>query len=127
MTHIIIGGGSGFIGSALTQALRDRGDKVTVLSRTPGEQRITWDSLANGLPDCDAIVNLAGEHILQPAKRWTESYRQEVIASPAQWTILNWMKTARQWGSISLQNLSANGKRPPITLTMIASAMCGSG
>jgi uncharacterized protein (TIGR01777 family) len=79
--HVIIGGGSGFIGSALTQALRARGDKVTVLSRTPGKKRITWDSLANGLPDCDAVVNLAGEHILQPGRRWTESYRQEVISS----------------------------------------------
>lgn len=81
MKHVIIGGGSGFIGSALTQALRRRGDQVTILSRTPGDQRITWDSLADGLPNCDAVVNLAGEHILQPGRRWNDTYRDEVIAS----------------------------------------------
>jgi uncharacterized protein (TIGR01777 family) len=81
LKHVIIGGGSGFIGSALTKTLRDRGDKVTVLSRFSGDQRITWNSLADGLPDCDAVVNLAGEHILQPGRRWTDAYRDEVIAS----------------------------------------------
>lgn len=81
LKHIIIGGGSGFIGAALTKTLRDRGDQVTVLSRTPGDERITWDSLANGLPDCDAVVNLAGEHILQPGRRWNDTYRNQVIAS----------------------------------------------
>ncbi|MEM9785066.1 MAG: NAD-dependent epimerase/dehydratase family protein [Pseudomonadota bacterium] len=81
MKHIIIGGGSGFIGSALTQALRARGDQVTILSRSPGDQRITWDSLSDGLPRSDAVVNLAGEHILQPGRRWTDKYRDEVIAS----------------------------------------------
>lgn len=35
--HIIIGGGSGFIGSALSKALRARGDRVTILSRTAGD------------------------------------------------------------------------------------------
>ncbi len=84
--HIIIGGGSGFIGSALTKVLRDRGDKVTVLSRTPGDQKITWDSLSDGLPPCDAVVNLAGEHILQPGRRWNEAYKTQVITSRTQTT-----------------------------------------
>ncbi len=80
--HVVIGGGSGFIGSALTEALRARGDTVTLISRTPGPDRITWDDLAeNGLPPCDAVVNLAGQHILQPGRRWTKAYRDEVIAS----------------------------------------------
>lgn len=29
MQHVVIGGGSGFIGTALTEALRARGDRVT--------------------------------------------------------------------------------------------------
>ena len=79
---ILIGGGSGFIGSALTTHLRARGDRVTLLSRTPGEQRITWEDLQRApLPRFDAVVNLAGQHILDPRRRWTESYKQEVIRS----------------------------------------------
>ena len=80
--HIVIGGGSGFIGSALSKALCARGDTVTLISRTPGPDRITWDDLAsNGLPACDAVVNLAGQHILDVSRRWDDAYRNEVINS----------------------------------------------
>jgi uncharacterized protein len=80
--HVVIGGGSGFIGSALAKALRGRGDKVTVISRTPGPDRITWDALADkGLPGCDAVVNLAGQHILSLSRRWNDAYRDEVLSS----------------------------------------------
>jgi len=80
--HVVIGGGSGFIGSALQSALRDRGDRVTLISRTPGLDRITWDELAKtGLPDCDVVVNLAGQHILDMSRRWNDAYRDEVLSS----------------------------------------------
>lgn len=80
--HIVIGGGSGFIGDMLTIALRERGDRVTWISRTAGPNRITWDDLSQtGLPDCDAVVNLAGQHILDVRRRWTDAYRAEVIDS----------------------------------------------
>lgn len=80
--HVVVGGGSGFIGSALTRALRARGDRVTWISRTPGPDRITWDDLATrGLPPCDAVVNLAGQHILDLRRRWSDAYRDEVIRS----------------------------------------------
>jgi len=80
--HVVIGGGSGFIGTALTQFLRSRGDEITWISREPGLGRITWDRVArDGLPACDAVVNLAGAHILDPRRRWTPAYRDEVIAS----------------------------------------------
>lgn len=80
--HIIIGGGSGFIGDVLTIALRARGDKVTWISRTAGLDRITWEDVdASGLPPCDAVVNLAGQHILDVRRRWNEEYRDEVIQS----------------------------------------------
>lgn len=38
----ILGGGSGFLGRALTQLLRSRGHEVTLISRHPGKDRITW-------------------------------------------------------------------------------------
>lgn len=87
--HIVIGGGSGFIGSALAEPLRARGDRVTLISRTAGRGRITWDDLArNGLPACDVVVNLAGRHILDPTRRWTARYREEVIRSRVETTTL---------------------------------------
>lgn len=85
--HIVIGGGSGFIGTALTAALRQRGDRVTWISRTAGPDRITWGALArDGLPPCDAVVNLAGMHILNPTRPWNAAYRDEVIRSRVETT-----------------------------------------
>jgi uncharacterized protein len=85
--HIIIGGGSGFIGSALTAALQARGDRVTILSRTPAPGKITWQDLARqGLPACDVVVNLAGQHILDLTRRWDAAYRNEVINSRVETT-----------------------------------------
>jgi NAD(P)-dependent dehydrogenase (short-subunit alcohol dehydrogenase family) len=87
LRHVVIGGGSGFIGSALTRALTARGDRVTIISRTPGPERMTWDDLAqDGIPACDAVVNFAGQHILNLKRRWTPAYRDEVIQSRVQTT-----------------------------------------
>ncbi|XP_059037779.1 epimerase family protein SDR39U1 isoform X1 [Mustela lutreola] len=76
------GGGTGFIGTALTQLLKARGHEVMLVSRKPGPDRITWDELdTSGLPHCDAAVNLAGENILNPLRRWNESFQKEVLNS----------------------------------------------
>jgi len=80
--HVLIGGGSGFIGSALTARLRARGDRVTWISRTPGPECITWQDVERGaIPACDAVINLAGQHILDVRRRWNDAYRQEVLRS----------------------------------------------
>jgi NAD dependent epimerase/dehydratase family enzyme len=85
--HYLIGGGSGFIGGALTAALRDRGDRVTWISRVEGAGRMTWTALAqDGLPPCDGVVNLAGMHILNLGRRWNDAYRSEVIRSRVETT-----------------------------------------
>ncbi len=85
--HVVIGGGSGFIGSALSKALRARGDRVTIISRYPGDDRITWEQVkSESFPPCDAVVNLAGQHILDVRRRWTPAYRAEVIASRVETT-----------------------------------------
>lgn len=36
------GGGTGFIGSAFQYLLKKRGYDVTIISRMPGPQRLTW-------------------------------------------------------------------------------------
>ena len=80
--HVIIGGGSGFVGQSATEALKARGDTVTWISRTEGPGRLTWAQLEkDGLPNCDAVLNLAGQHILNPRRRWNAAYRDEVIRS----------------------------------------------
>ena len=80
--HILIGGGSGFIGSALTARLRARGDEVTWISRTAGPGRITWQDVERGdIPPCDVVINLAGQHILDMRRRWNDAFIQEVLRS----------------------------------------------
>jgi len=85
--HIVIGGGSGFIGRALTQVLRERGDRVTIISRVDQPGGLTWDHVrCHGLPLCDVVINLAGKHILDMTRLWTPKYRDEVIRSRVETT-----------------------------------------
>ncbi|XP_055989735.1 epimerase family protein SDR39U1 [Sorex fumeus] len=80
--RVLVGGGTGFVGTALTQLLKARGHEVTLVSRKPGPGRVTWKELsASGLPPCDAAVNLAGENILNPLRRWNEAFQKEVLNS----------------------------------------------
>ena len=85
--HVVIGGGSGFVGRALSNALRQRGDRVTIVSRDAGSNRLTWDDIErDGLPACDVVINLAGKHILDLRRRWTAAYRDELLQSRVETT-----------------------------------------
>lgn len=89
--RVIILGGSGFIGRALTQALISRGDEVVVPTRhvpaaTPstGPEYQLWDgqdhsSLSQLLNGADAVINLLGENIA--AKRWSSAQKERIISS----------------------------------------------
>lgn len=78
--HVILGGGTGFIGSAFNYLLKKKGYSVTIISRMPGPQRLTWfDITSNGLPEgVTAVVNLAGQNVLDPTRRWTPGFKQNV-------------------------------------------------
>ncbi|XP_042219738.1 epimerase family protein SDR39U1-like isoform X3 [Homarus americanus] len=80
---VVVGGGTGFIGTALCNSLRHRGYDVLAVSRKPGPYRITWSDFSNkGLPDSTtAVVSLAGQNVLDPVRRWTEGFKQNVWAS----------------------------------------------
>ena len=92
--HIVIAGGSGFLGSALTRTLTAEGHHVSVLTRnrdntrTSAQPHVTvvpwepngktgpWAAAVNG---ADAIVNLSGESI--GARRWSASQKQKLRES----------------------------------------------
>ncbi|NWI10342.1 D39U1 protein, partial [Crypturellus soui] len=81
------GGGTGFVGRALTQLLRIRGHEVTHISRQGGKDRVSWEELSrSGLPSCDAVVNLAGENVLNPFRRWDDAFCREIISSRVETT-----------------------------------------
>jgi len=84
--HIAITGASGLIGTELTNALRARGDRVTIFVRrepvTSDEAR--WDPErgtidAEGLAGIDAAIHLAGEPI--GARRWTATQKARILES----------------------------------------------
>jgi hypothetical protein len=93
--HILITGGTGLIGQALTRTLRKDGHRVTILSRAPeyyppddpGVEVIGWDSQSTRgwgpyVEAADAIINLAGESLARG--RWTSAKRREILNSRLQ-------------------------------------------
>ncbi len=86
---VVITGGTGLIGSALTDNLLGAGHEVIVLTRNPDEYRrsmpeavhlVQWDAKTAGewvaeADGADAVVNLAGASL---DNRWTDSYKQRV-------------------------------------------------
>ncbi|KAK7478374.1 hypothetical protein BaRGS_00030378, partial [Batillaria attramentaria] len=76
-------GGSGFIGRHVTKLLKENGMKVLWASRAAGPNKITWSDLQRrGLPEgVTAVVSMSGENILNPMKRWNDSFKEAVRAS----------------------------------------------
>lgn len=77
---IAVGGGTGFIGSHLSELLNQKGYNVVNVVRMPGTKNISWSKLElQGLPNqtC-AVVNLAGQQFLDFTKAWTPGFKQNV-------------------------------------------------
>jgi len=97
--HILIIGGSGMLGCALTDLLTARGDHVTILSRNPdhtsfpdGVQVAKWDGRTSTgwgslVEEMDVVVNLAGHRIAGNHlgeivfKRWTSKEKALILSS----------------------------------------------
>jgi hypothetical protein len=85
--HILITGGSGFIGTHLTRALAAAGHQATILSRSSRSSPhrnltyLAWNGreLPLGIGLYDAVINLAGAGIAD--QRWTDAYKQEILRS----------------------------------------------
>ncbi|PID13802.1 TIGR01777 family protein [Sporosarcina sp. P34] len=85
---VVIAGGTGFIGSILTEKLKDNGHEVVVLTRKPsskqsGIQYVQWltdhTSPENEVGQVDAFVNLAGVSI--DDSRWTKERKKQIYDS----------------------------------------------
>src|SRR5436305_1134627 len=85
--RITVTGASGLVGRRLVRALRERGDEVTVLSRSPdrasaklGVEALAWEASSEPAPVAalagrDAVVHLAGEPVSQ---RWNDEVKRRI-------------------------------------------------
>ena len=86
---VLITGGSGLIGRALTQLLIDKGFTVRHLGRSPSKsiqnvEIFRWDTARMEIDEkcivgVDSIINLAGEGIAE--KAWTHKRKQQIVKS----------------------------------------------
>lgn len=86
--NVVIGGGTGFIGTSLVNAFSQRGLRPIVVSRMPGPFRISWHDLErDGLPkNTEAVINVAGQNILDIRQRWSPGFKQNVWNSRVETT-----------------------------------------
>ncbi len=91
MSTILITGGTGLVGTALGQALLDKGYQLIILTRNPASQnqvpgiryaawdidKQTIDSAA--ITEADHIIHLAGASVAE--KRWTNKRKAEILQS----------------------------------------------
>ncbi len=88
--HVVIAGGTGFVGRRLAALLAADGKRVVVLTRRDNMSAVGnvefvhWDGAqpgdwCNHLTGASAIVNLCGESIA--GKRWSDNRKQELLDS----------------------------------------------
>lgn len=86
---IIISGGTGFVGSYLTNELLKKGHFISIITRSPQKRAdeqsknlryIGWDTeLADAMEEADIVYNLAGKSLF--GKRWTNSVKKAIYES----------------------------------------------
>ncbi len=87
---VLLTGGTGLIGTALTAELLDAGHRVHVLTRTPTRSASTdyrefaWNPYrehmdAGALEGITHVYNMVGANI--NGKRWTDTYREQILNS----------------------------------------------
>lgn len=82
--HILVTGGTGFIGSALVARLGKTGHGTTILTRGklrdgPGIRYIRSLEELGDDAAVDAVVNLAGASL--GSRRWSAAYKEEIVSS----------------------------------------------
>jgi uncharacterized protein (TIGR01777 family) len=95
--HVVVSGGTGFIGKRLVAVLRERGDRITVLSRSDGDRdgitTVRWDprpgkdtSWMRVIDGADAVVHLAGAGVMD--ERWSDERLALIRSSRTESTAL---------------------------------------
>ena len=92
MKTILITGGTGLVGKALTDLILSKGYKVVILTRSPQQQIITSPDISyafwnvekkiidiDAIQQADHIIHLAGAGVMD--KKWTHSYKEEIVNS----------------------------------------------
>jgi len=94
MKNILITGGSGLVGKAITQTLEKKGYQVAWLSRSSQNKKsFLWDVEKqeidqNAIEWSDAIIHLAGSGVAE--KRWTSERKKDILKSRTESTQLLW-------------------------------------
>lgn len=83
---ILLTGGTGFLGSHLSDFLIKHNHELTIISRSPENYRkfesnnrhfVAWQSdLSNIISEADAIINLAGKNLFD--QRWTNEVKRDI-------------------------------------------------
>ena len=104
MATVLITGGTGLIGTALSKLLSERGHNIIILTRDPTSnvqpptsnvQYANWDIKAqsidaNAIKQSDHIIHLAGANVAD--KRWTKKQKKEIQVKPTHFIF--WTNTA---------------------------------
>ncbi|VTP91540.1 TIGR01777 family oxidoreductase [Sphingobacterium daejeonense] len=98
MAKILIAGGTGLIGQALSKLLKEEGFEVAVLSRSPQENQFYWNPEQNEIEkaafeNTEIIINLAGESV---SKTWTKEYKERILNSRVD-TVALLLEKAKQY------------------------------
>jgi len=92
MKKIIVTGATGFIGKKIVNNLIQRGDEVTVFTRSVEKAKkqfprahdyVKWDYSSSNwfskLNGKDAVIHLAGENVM--SKRWSDEHKKNILTS----------------------------------------------
>lgn len=104
---VLVGGGSGFLGKAVTGRLEKLGYEVAWIGRKASERCLSWEQVEKeGLPEAEAVIQLAGAPIVDVA--WSEARKRELRSSRVATT------------NLLIREMR---KRPPARAFVCASAM----
>lgn len=113
--HVLVTGGTGFIGTTLVRQMLDAGHAVTVLARKPARATALFGGKARCIGSLDAldastasvawdaVINLAGAPVVGP--RWTPKRQRELLASRVGTTraLTDWLATAAHKPEVWIQ------------------------
>lgn len=81
--NVLLVGGTGFVGTRLSEHLTNVGHTVTTVSRNPKSSgkssSVGYDQLGSAVQAADVVVNMAGANVAD--KRWTAKFRREIANS----------------------------------------------